>query len=147
MTTDYNQATHPFQLSSKVKLSLRFQGQTSYSCRTRAYQIIQDCPGRFKNAYQDAIASIRVNRVIRHLALSKVQHSLFKHKSSEFSNSNLKSQNHLVGHNIITVWRVLMMKEFQQMQEMPKLAGLGEKKVQIPDVDCTTEEFHEALAK
>ena len=33
------------------------------------------------------------------------------------------------------------------MQEILKLAGLGEKKVQIPDVDCTSEEFHEALTK
>ena len=33
------------------------------------------------------------------------------------------------------------------MREMLMLAGLGEKKVQIPDADCTTEEFHEALTK
>ena len=33
------------------------------------------------------------------------------------------------------------------VSEMLKLAGLGEKKVQIPDVDCTTEEINEALTK
>ena len=30
-------------------------------------------------------------------------------------------------------------------RELLMLAGLGEKKIQIPDVDCSTDEFHEVL--
>ena len=73
---------------------------------------------RVKNAYQDAIASIRgVNRGNRNLAIAQEQRSNFKRKSNAPSNSVL---NHLVGHNGFTAWLVQMMKEFQQKLQCGK---------------------------
>ena len=104
---------------------------------------------RVKNAYQDAIASIRgVNRGNRNLAIAQEQRSNFKRKSNAPSNSVLKKpkpSSWTQRFYCLACTNDERVPTKTSMREMLKLAGLGEKKVQIPDVDCTTEEFHEAL--
>ena len=99
---------------------------------------------RFDSAYKDAIASIRGLGTS-----SRQQHDSFKRKGGVLKCSTLpkKPKPSSWTHKFVCLSGADDEKvpTTQLARETLSLAGLGEKKVQVPDVDCTTEIFHETL--
>jgi hypothetical protein len=105
---------------------------------------------RFNNAYRDAIASIRGIRCdYRSHSRDVVQEhrSTFKRRCSTNSLPIKKSKPSSWTHKFVCLCNTSdeRVPTTASARETLFLAGLGERKVQVPDIDCNTEEFREIL--
>lgn len=104
---------------------------------------------RFGTAYRDAIASIRQMRNVNTpFSIQNVKSESLKRKGG-FSKSSLpkKPKPSSWTHKFVCLANTDddRVPTSLYAKESLTFAGLGEKKIVIPDVDCTTEEFHEVL--
>ncbi len=103
---------------------------------------------KFQSAYEDAIASVRGIKNQRNVAIAEEQRKNFKRKNSmpfQQRPKRPKPSTWTQKFYCLSCTESDKVSTKPSCQEILTLVGLGEKKVQIPDVDCSTEEFHAVI--